>query len=256
MLYDKNLRVSPATNKSISQGKFLNIVNTDCSCHWGCFWMGAEILKATLVLFMCTYSLYLKVGYACFLTFVFIGAKVSIDLLTRKWRESTWKKVGKASDERASEINEAFKNAKTLKLYSWESIFVDRIKAKRSRQERLIYKGELKNLLNHMFHSLFGQMMRPTIIACALYLGRELDLSTTLATIMMIDWIAWPLHMLPNFMHNIRETKRAMRRIQKVLMLDEIQEGAKEVSAEPQWSKPALEIKGNFTWGFINKAED
>lgn len=231
-------------------------MNTDVSSHWGSFWMGAEILKAALVLLLCTYSLYLKVGYACLLTFLFIGAKMGIDLYTRKWRDGTWKKVSKASDERASEINEAFKNAKTLKLYAWEDVFIDRIKAKRARQERLIYKGELKNLLNHMFHSLIGNMMRPTIIAFALYLGKTLDMATIFATIMMIDWIAWPLHMLPHFLHDLRETKRAMRRIQNVLMLNELQEGAKEVGPEPKWSKPALEMKGNFTWGFVNKAED
>jgi hypothetical protein len=81
--------------------------------------MGAEIVKATFVLIFCTYSLYTLVSWACLCPFFFIGAKMGIDISTRKWRDRTWKKVGKAKDARSNEINQAFKNIKTLKLYAW-----------------------------------------------------------------------------------------------------------------------------------------
>lgn len=38
-------------------------------------------------------------------------------------------------------------------------------------------------------------------------------------------------------------------------MMDEMQEGLVK-REESSWGKNALEVKGNFSWGFINKQED
>jgi hypothetical protein len=105
MLYNKAFRVSAATNKTISQGKYTNIRNDDAGRHWGMFWMGAEIVKAVIVLFYCSYSLYSKIGYACITPICFILTKMGIDKCTAKWRDTTWRNVGKASDKRSNEIN-------------------------------------------------------------------------------------------------------------------------------------------------------
>jgi hypothetical protein len=67
--------------------------------------MGAELINATFVLLYCTYALYGLVSWACFGPFLFVGAKMGIDISTRKWRDKTWKKVGKAKDFRSNEIN-------------------------------------------------------------------------------------------------------------------------------------------------------
>jgi hypothetical protein len=105
MLYNKAFRVSAATNKTISQGKYTNIRNDDAGRHWGMLCMGAEIVKAVIVLFYCSYSLYSKIGYACITPICFILTKMGIDKCTAKWRDTTWRNVGKASDKRSNEIN-------------------------------------------------------------------------------------------------------------------------------------------------------
>jgi len=81
--------------------------------------MGANILQALITLFYFTYGLYELVGYACFLPWLICAGKMGIDNSTRKWRDSTWDKVSKAEDARVNEINQTFKNIKTLKLYAW-----------------------------------------------------------------------------------------------------------------------------------------
>lgn len=63
--------------------------------------------------------------------------------------------------------------------------------------------------------------MRPTIITLAVYFGVPLSMATVFMAIAMVDWIRWPLHMLPSFLHDLRESCRAMRRLQKFHMLDE-----------------------------------
>lgn len=97
--------------------------------------------------------------------------------------------------------------------------------------------------------------MRPTMITLAIYLGLPLSMATVLMTIEMVDWIRWPLHMLPSFLHDLSESSKAMYRLQKFHMLDETQDGV-VTTTEEKWSKDALEVTGNFSWGFINKQED
>jgi hypothetical protein len=104
MIFNKSLRVSFATNKTISPGKFTSIRNDDTGRHWGMFWMGAEIVQASVVLFYCSYSLWNKIGYACVIPVCFILTKMFIENNTAKWRDTTWKNVGKASDKRSGEI--------------------------------------------------------------------------------------------------------------------------------------------------------
>jgi len=82
-------------------------------------WMGAEILQASFVLLYCTYGLHELVGLGCFIPWLIVACKMGFDLSTRKWRASTWQKRSKANDARSNEINQTFKNIKTLKLYAW-----------------------------------------------------------------------------------------------------------------------------------------
>jgi len=42
MLHTKFLKVSPATNKTVSNGMLINLKNEATNCQWGFFWMGAE----------------------------------------------------------------------------------------------------------------------------------------------------------------------------------------------------------------------
>jgi len=117
------------------------------------------------------------------------------------------------------------------------------------------YGGELRNWSRHLFHHLIGSMLKPAMITLAMYSGTEISMASVFTTLMMIDWLHWPMHMLPHFFENVRNTKRQMRRIQNFLLVDEIQTNA-VVESEKVWGKPAIEIKGNFSWGLVNMQED
>lgn len=72
-----------------------------------------------------------------------------------------------------------------------------------------------------------------------------MNLTAVLMYTMIVDWVVYPLRLLPSFVFNLRESQRAMKRIQQVLMLDEMQEGLRDTSRTA-----AIEVRGNFSWGF------
>ena len=122
-------------------------------------------------------------------------------------------------------------------------------------ENMLSYAGEFKNWMCHLFHSSLDRSMRPLIITIAMYSGYNISMATIFTTLHMIDWLRGPMHHLPRFMHEIRHVKREFRRIQMFLMVDEVQADMIE-ETECQKGKPALEMKGNFTWGLVAKQED
>ena len=188
-MYKKQTRISSATNKTVSSGKMLSVYNSDTDRHFWFLWMGCEMVKAFFFLFFSLYMLHQRVGYSCFLTFVFIGFKMGQDLYFRSGREKAWEKVDKASDARSNEISEAFKNIKTLKLYNWTQTFTDRIKKKRTKQEDLTWTAETKNMANHGGHKMINSLLKPTIIMSGYYFGYQLSMTDIFVTCQMLDWI-------------------------------------------------------------------
>ena len=119
MIYNKYCRVSNATNKTVSTGKFHHIFWGAINSHWGFFWMGAEIIKAFIVLLICSKALYDRIGWAYLILPASIISKIIFDKYTRKWRERSWRRQHKVGDKRRNELESAFNNIKTVKLYAW-----------------------------------------------------------------------------------------------------------------------------------------
>ena len=91
MIYKKYMKVSGASNKTISQGKFHRIFHGSINSFWGMFHNGAEIVQAVCVLFFAATTLYSRVGWAFLIMPLFIGAKMWFDRTTRRWRERSWR---------------------------------------------------------------------------------------------------------------------------------------------------------------------
>lgn len=114
---------------------------------------------------------------------------MGVDIATRDWREKSWKKKDKATDARSNEINGAFKNVKTLKLYAWSNMFADRITQRRDKEEKLTWQAESKEMFNHFVHNSVGGIMTPTIITMAHLLGVPLSMSSVFLTCQLLDRI-------------------------------------------------------------------
>jgi len=89
--------------------------------------------------------------------------------------------------------------------------------------------------------------MQPAIIILAYYFGASLSLTTIFIAFELVEWVSWPINMIPHFVNSYYESCRVMRRLQKFHMIDEIQEGLIE-RKDSSWGRNAIEVKGNFSW--------
>jgi hypothetical protein len=119
MIYKKYMKISGASNKTVSKGKFNRIFHGSIHAFWGLFWQGADFIKAFFVLLFCTKTLFDRVGWAFLIMPFFIGAKMIFDQATERWRESSWNFEHKVSSKRHNELDMSLRNIKSVKLYAW-----------------------------------------------------------------------------------------------------------------------------------------
>lgn len=119
MIYKKYMKVSGASNKTISKGKFHRVFHGSIHAFWGLFWQGAEVVQACFVLIFCSTTLFERVGYSFLIMPLFIAAKMIFDKTTRRWRESSHIFEHRVSDKRRNELDMSLRNIKSVKLYAW-----------------------------------------------------------------------------------------------------------------------------------------
>lgn len=119
MIYKKYMKISGASNKTISKGKFHRIFHGSIHAFWGLFHQGAEVVQAAFVLLFCTKTLYNRVGWSFLIMPLFIGAKMWFDQATRRWRESSHIFEHRVSSKRRDDLDMSLRNIKSVKLYAW-----------------------------------------------------------------------------------------------------------------------------------------
>lgn len=123
LIYHKLFKISPATNKSFSQGEIVNFLEVDAERLPDLSYYLPSIFRFPVLLVACSYFLFYFLGYSflsgigvfiiAFFTNFGLGALESL----------FWKKTMKAKDQRMNVTTESINNIKMLKLYSWDSTF-------------------------------------------------------------------------------------------------------------------------------------
>jgi hypothetical protein len=63
--------------------------------------------------------------------------------------------------------------------------------------------GEFKNVLNGYIHRSIGGVMKPAVITTGYLYGATITTAGIFYGGWLLDWLNWPLHMLPHFMRNV-----------------------------------------------------
>lgn len=86
--------------------------------------------------------------------------------------------------------------------------------------------------------------------ALVLYLGNPLDLATMMLIRKVLDSLREPLEHIPNFYNELQRVKVAMEKVTNFMKLHEVQQNIISVDASSEY---AVNIRGNFSWGFATK---
>ena len=251
MIYQKQLRLSAATNKKFGQGQIVNFVEVDAGAlGWLMFSMGT-VSQMPIVLVYCFIMLFYKLG----LTFlsgvaVFVVAFLT-NLILGYVTARMQKQLMERKDKRMNATNEAINHIKMLKMYSWTDVFEKEIQERRKREvqmfKRMAWVNSFMISSLYFFPSVLGSVVFSTYIGT----GHYIDLQTAFTVMIFFGLIQDPLRQFPLFISSLLQLVVSMKRIQEFLEADEIDQ-TKIVAVTPtdHSIESAISIsKHSFSWG-------
>jgi hypothetical protein len=72
---------------------------------------------------------------------------------------------------------------------------------------------ERNGLLNHYMHMTMSSMLKSTTITVGYLLGSTINTTTLFHGSNLIDWLRWPLWILPEFKKGVTDTMRAAAKV-------------------------------------------
>lgn len=123
LIFNKQTRLSHATNKKFKQGEIVNFVQADAESMIGFYFsMGSVSTIPIVLIYSFSYLFYLLglsflAGLSVFFIALFFNAILGLVI------EKVDTKLMKAKDDRMNHTTEALNNIKTLKFYSWTDAF-------------------------------------------------------------------------------------------------------------------------------------
>jgi len=127
LIYQKQIRLSAATNKKFNQGKVINLIETDASKLGEFCWRLADSIRIPFVLIYSFTFLFMILGLSFFSgIFVFLVASYVNFKLGLSLKSINNDRM-KGKDQRMNHTNEALGNIKTIKFYSQQTSFENEI---------------------------------------------------------------------------------------------------------------------------------
>mmetsp|Transcript_38859 Transcript_38859/g.62570 ORF Transcript_38859/g.62570 Transcript_38859/m.62570 type:complete len:892 (+) Transcript_38859:666-3341(+) len=151
-----------------------------------------------------------------------------------------------ASDVRLSLMTQIIMGIKAIKLSAWEDSFLELIRETRAHE--MVKLGRYRTL--HQTSVQFGRACPALCAACSfIYMaasGKEILASDLFAALNVFLSLRLPLILLPESITYIGSLFVTVDRLEKYLLLDEVQ--GVDSSSQQSMNEPYLELSGTFRW--------
>ncbi|CAA93309.3 ATP-binding cassette transporter abc2 [Schizosaccharomyces pombe] len=253
-IYRKSLRLSSAARQSRSVGDIVNYMSVDTQkvCDLTMFLF--VIVSGPFQIVLALTNLYHLVGYGAlsgaFVTFLLFPCNVVIASIFKRFQNRQMKN----KDARSQFMTEIINNIRSIKLYAWENIFLQKLlQLRNTRELRMLKKIGIVNTIGN-----FTWLFAPILVSAATFgtfivlygKTRVLSVDIVFACLSLFNLLQFPLTMLPIVVSSVLEASVAISRIYGFLTAGELDSNAvQRYPANKEPSGVCLEIKkGTFSW--------
>ena len=127
MLFRKNFKMTGATNKDFTSGEINHIIQGETGRIWTFIWQGPSYIEIPMNLILSAYLVFTYIGWSGLIVLLGLGLHWALNYVRGKTEKEINEKKREFSTERMKYINESFYNIKSLKLFGWESKFLNKI---------------------------------------------------------------------------------------------------------------------------------
>ncbi|GBG28953.1 ABC transporter ATP-binding protein/permease VMR1 [Hondaea fermentalgiana] len=256
LLFQKTTRLRNSGNAA---GQLLNMMSNDVerlreACTYGIFIASTPITLLTIILVgLWVLGPSILAGFVILILSVPIQARIA-RVTSRLRRQSI-----KITDERVTLMNEILQAAQLIKLYAWESSFVEKVARVRAAELVKIRHTTYVKAVNAALSQVIPLVTSfASFLVHTAILGETLTASQAFATLSLFNVSRFPLSVLPLSVRFTAEAAVGLQRIGDYLKLEEIipEQSTDHLDAASDRSVPAIEVQdAQFTWGSLRASE-
>ena len=219
LLYDKLLNISPFNN--ISEGILVNFIQSDIENFAKIFAFTPAILVLPMKVLFFIYLLFSFYGITfifsiiCLCLFFFVFSKL------QKLRVKYLKEIISKKDKRMKTTSKTFDMIKTIKLYSWEDYFLNKIR--KEREEELLYfqKSQIVSLFIDSIRWSICPILNFVSILTYNLLNEPMEVTKLLTSLYIFHNLPDPLFLIPGYVNELNNSLIYLKRIEAFLFSKE-----------------------------------
>ncbi|KAF8579018.1 ABC transporter [Ramaria rubella] len=244
-VYDRSLRLTSRARSTLTNGKLVNHISTDISridfCA-GYFHMG---WASPIQMIICLILLLLNLGPSALAGFAFFILATPLQTLVMKSLIATRKKCMVFTDKRAKLLQELLGNMRIIKLFSWESAFLEKISQIRNREITYIRSLLIVRAANNA--AAFSLPTLAAVISFVVYslTGHANEPAVIFTSLTLFQLLKLPLMFLPMAASATADAMNATERLREVFTAETLTETKTVDKSLPN----AIEVRhADFAW--------
>ena len=253
LIYDKLLKVASYNKGTFTEGQIINLIQTD-SEKFGIFI--ATSPEVIILPFKLIYSVYILFSFfheSFVIGFVLLIIMIYLFFVFGSKEKKYQRQMMKAADLRMNLTTQIFNIIKTIKLYVWENVFLQKIQEKRS-VELDFMKSKLRmQIWSNFTYWIADVVLYSVSIVFYNLIHHQMDTTKIITGIYIVNDLVIPMFNLPHFIRFYFETIISLVRIETFLSYKESDD--KQVKYLPPESDYAI-IIDNVDFGVENKIEE
>ena len=253
LIYDKLLKMASYNKGAFTEGQIVNLIQTD-SEKFGIFI--ATSPEVIILPFKLIYSVYILFSFfheSFAIGFVLLIIMIYLFFIFGSKEKKYQRQMMKAADLRMNLTTQVFNIIKTVKLYVWEKVFLQKIQEKRK-----IELDFMKNKLRMQIWSNFTYWIADVVlysVSIVFYnlIHHQMDTTKIITGIYIVNDLVIPMFNLPHFIRFYFETIISLIRIETFLSYKENDD--KQIKYLPEDCKYAVIIE-NVDFGVENRIDE
>ncbi|KAJ0175661.1 hypothetical protein K1T71_008820 [Dendrolimus kikuchii] len=249
-IYRKSLRMSNAARKESTVGEIVNLMSVDAQRFVELTAYLNMIWSAPLQIALALYFLWgilgpsVLAGLAVMIILIPVNGLIANRVKTLQIRQMKYK------DERVKLMNEVLNGIKVLKMYAWEPSFEEQILKIRNKEMKVLKQAAYLNSATSFIWSCAPFLVIFLTFFTFLISDPDNNILTAekiFVSMSLFFTMHMPLGLLPIIVVSVIETAVGIKRLNKFMNCDELDETA--VEHDSKESNPIVIDNGHFSWG-------
>nr|UOU03334.1 ATP-binding cassette subfamily C1-1 [Brachionus rubens] len=247
LIYKKSLRLSTESRRKATTGEILNLMQVNTHIFVELSMYGHQLWSGPIKVILSSVILWFYLGPAVFAGLGAMAVLVPLNSIFMGHYSKAETRKLKFKDSKMKILNEVLNGIKVIKFYGWEISFENLINKIRNQELKVLHRASISYCF---FNFSFGfTTFAVTFFSLLTYIyisGNVLTPNVAYVSFSLFNTIRLPLFLIGPAISNFIQTLVSLKRIQKFLFLEEIDDG--QISYEKDAENAILFEKATFSW--------